>query len=146
MAGRWYKLKPPFEILEHPSDLGIEAHGNSLQEVFQNAAYGLMSVIAGSSKIQLCQQRQVSISGMDRENLLVRWLTEVLYLYDAMKFLTAEVKFETLNDTTLKAVLLGEPYDLSRHELKLDIKAITYHQLKVEERHGLWLARVFVDI
>lgn len=139
-------MKPPFEILEHPSDLGIEAHGNSLQEVFQNAAYGLMSVIAGSSKIQLCQQRQVSISGMDRENLLVRWLTEVLYLYDAMKFLTAEVKFETLNDTTLKAVLLGEPYDLSRHELKLDIKAITYHQLKVEERHGLWLARVFVDI
>ena len=105
-----------------------------------------MSVIAGSSKIEPCQERSVSIAAIDRENLLVRWLTEILYLYDAEKFLTADVKFEILNDTSLKATLLGEPYDASKHELKLDVKAITYHQLTISDCNGIWTARVFVDI
>jgi SHS2 domain-containing protein len=139
-------VKPPFEILEHPSDLGIEAHGSSMQELFQNAAHGFMSVVAGTSKIEPRQNRTIELQALDRENLMVRWLTEILYLYDAEKFLTADVKFETLTDTLLKANILGEPYDVSKHELKLDVKAITYHQLKVEDHDGDWIARVFVDI
>jgi len=117
-----------------------------MQEVFRNAAYGFMSVVAGTSKIESRQNRLIELQATDRENLLVRWLTEILYLYDAEKFLTSDVKFETLTDTLLKANLLGEPYDVSKHELKLDVKAITYHQLKVEDHDGDWIARVFVDI
>jgi SHS2 domain-containing protein len=139
-------VKQPFEILEHPSDLGIEAHGNSIQEVFRNAAQGLISVIAEASQIESRQERMVMLDAFDRENLLVRWLTEILYLYDAEKFLTADVRFELLTDTLLQASLLGEPFDASKHELKLDVKAITYHQLKVENHDGDWIARVFVDI
>jgi SHS2 domain-containing protein len=139
-------VKPPFEILEHPSDLGIEAHGNSKQEVFRNAVHGLVSVVAGASEIEPRQTRMVILRALDRENLMVRWLTEILYLYDAEKFLTADVKFEILTDTLLKANLLGEPYDVSKHELKLDVKAITYHQLKVEDHDGDWIARIFLDI
>ncbi|MGD0589799.1 MAG: archease [Bacteroidota bacterium] len=139
-------MKPPFEILEHPSDLGIEAHGNSMQEVFRNAAHGFMSVVTGTSKIEPRQSRSIELQALDRENLMVRWLTEILYLYDAEKFLTADVKFETLTDTLLKANILGEPYDCSKHELKLDVKAITYHQLKVEDHDDDWVAHVFVDI
>jgi SHS2 domain-containing protein len=139
-------VKPLFKILEHPSDLGIEAHGSSMQELFKNAAHGFMSVVAGTSKIESRQNRFIELQATDRENLLVRWLTEILYLYDAEKFLTADVRFETLTDTLLKANLFGEPYDVSKHELKLDVKAITYHQLKVEDHDGNWIARVFVDI
>jgi SHS2 domain-containing protein len=139
-------VKPQFEILEHPSDLGIEAHGNSMQELFQNAAHGFMSVVAGTSKIESRQNRSIELHATDRENLLVRWLTEILFLYDAEKFLTADVKFEILTDILLKANLFGEPYDASKHELKLDVKAITYHQLKIEDHDGDWIARVFVDI
>jgi SHS2 domain-containing protein len=139
-------VKPPFKILEHPSDLGIEAHGNSMQEVFRNAARGLVSVVTGTSKIEPRQERTVVLQALDRENLMVRWLTEILYLYDAEKFLTADARFEILKDTLLKANLLGEPYDVSKHELKLDVKAITYHQLKVEDHDGNWIARIFVDI
>jgi SHS2 domain-containing protein len=139
-------MNSPFTILEHPSDLGIEAYGNSRQEVFRNAALGLMSVIVETSRIEPGQERAVEIQALDRENLLVRWLTEILYLYDAEKFLTAEMKFETLTDTSLKAVLLGEQYDGSKHELKLDVKAITYHKLSVENHDNDWIARVFVDV
>jgi SHS2 domain-containing protein len=137
---------PAFEILEHPSDLGIEAHGSTREEMYRNAALGLMFVIAGSSKIEPRVERIVNVPAIDRENLMVRWLTEVLFLYDADKFLTAEVKFGMLTDTSLKAIIHGEPFNVSKHELKLDIKAITYHQLKIEEHSGVWTARVFVDI
>ena len=139
-------MKSPFKILEHPSDLGIEAYGKSKQEVFQNAALGLMSVVAGTSRIESRQERIVEIQALDRENLMVRWLTEILFLYDAEKFLTAEIKFETLTDTSLKAVLSGEQYNEAKHELKLDVKAITYHQLSVEDHDSNWIARVFVDV
>jgi SHS2 domain-containing protein len=135
-----------FKILEHPSDLGIEAYGSSKQEVFRNAALGLMSVVAGESRIEPSQERAVTLQALDCENLMVRWLTEILYLYDAEKFLTAKMKFETLSDTSLKAILLGERYDELRHELKLDVKAITYHQLNVACHDDDWIARVFVDV
>ena len=139
-------MMPSFEILEHPSDLGIEAYGKSIEEIYRNAALGLMSVIAGTSKIEPREERLISISAIDRENMLVRWLTEVLYLYDAEKFLTSGVEFLIVNETLLKAKIFGEQYVESKHDLKLDIKAITYHQLKIEERDGEWKARVFVDI
>lgn len=139
-------MKPPFEILEHPSDLGIEANGSSMQNIFRNAAQGLMSIITDESKIDLLQERKVVIKSIDRENLMVRWLTEVLYLYDAEKYFTGDVNFDILCDTSLKATLLGESYNPAKHELKLDVKAITYHQLKIEERNGSWLARVYIDI
>jgi SHS2 domain-containing protein len=135
-----------FEILEHPSDLGIKAQGDSLQNVFCNAAFGLMSVVAGASAIEPRESREVSVSAIDRENMLVRWLTEILYLFDAEKFLTGEIKFTFFSDTALTAHVRGETYDAGKHELKLDVKAITYHQLKIEECDGRWTARVFVDI
>jgi SHS2 domain-containing protein len=139
-------LKPPFEILEHPSDLGIEAHGATMAEAFRNAAHGLMSVIAGSSKIESNEERVISLVALDCENLLVRWLTEILFLYDAEKFLTADAKFDMLNNISLKATVLGQKYDPLNHELTLDIKAITYHKLMVEKLDDIWTARVFVDI
>jgi SHS2 domain-containing protein len=139
-------LKPPFEILEHPSDLGIEARGETMAEAFRNAAAGLMSVIAGSSTIEATEERSISLRALDRENLLVRWLTEILFLYDAEKFLTADAKFDSINATSLKATIFGQQVDASKHELKLDIKAITYHQLMVEKIGDSWIARVFVDI
>ncbi|MGD0036555.1 MAG: archease [Bacteroidota bacterium] len=139
-------MTPAYEILEHPSDLGIEAHGNTREEMYSNAALGLIFVIAGTSKIESLVERTMTIPAIDRENLLVRWLTEVLFLYDAEKFLTAAIEFEVLNDTLLKAKILGEPFNARKHKLRLDIKAITYHQLKIEEHSGIWTARVFVDI
>ena len=117
-----------------------------MAEAFQNAACGFMSIIAGSSKIEADEKRLISIQALDRENLLVRWLTEILYLYDGEKFLTADVKFDMINNTSLKATVLGQQFDASKHELKLDVKAITYHQLMVGKIDGIWIARVFVDI
>ncbi len=139
-------MKPHFEILEHPSDLGIEATGGTVEEAFRTAALGLMSVIAGASSIQAVEKRTISLQALDRGNLFVRWLSEILFLYDAEKFLTADVEFTRMTETSLEAIAAGQLFDASVHELKLDVKAITYHHLLVEQNGDLWRTRVFVDI
>ena len=139
-------LDPQFIILEHPSDLGIEAYGHTMEEMFTNAALGVVSIITEPSQVNQKLERQITLQALDRENLLVRWLNEILFLFHGEKFLVQKVRFETLTDRSLKADVFGEMMDPSRHELKLDIKAVTYHQLKIEDHQDKWTARVFVDV
>jgi SHS2 domain-containing protein len=76
----------------------------------------------------------------------VKWLSEVLYLYDGQEFLVSDVTIERLTSCELEAVATGEIADERKHSFKTDVKAITYHQLKVEEREDGCVVRVFVDI
>jgi len=134
-----------FRVLEHPADVGIEAYGETLQNLFENSATGLTSIIAGASTVHATQRRQVVIESSDVERLLVRWLNEVLYLYDADRFLFSRAEFESIAETGLSGYLLGEPYDPLKHEFHMNVKAITYHQLSVQKRVR-WIARVFFDV
>jgi SHS2 domain-containing protein len=135
-----------YRILEHPSDVGIEAAGRSLKEVFEYAALGLVSIIADPSTVDSAERRFVALEGSDHENLLVKWLSELLYLYDGQQFLPSDVEITRLTSQQLEASVMGESVDAQKHALKTDVKAITYHQLKVEEREDGFLVRVFVDI
>jgi SHS2 domain-containing protein len=135
-----------YRILEHPSDVGIEAAGRSLKEVFEYAALGLVSIIADPATVDSAERRFVALEGSDYENLLVKWLSEILYLYDGQQFLASDVEITRLTSQQLEASVMGEPVDARKHALKTDVKAITYHQLKVEEREDGCLVRVFVDI
>lgn len=134
-----------FRILEHPADIGIEAYGETLQEVFENAAAGLISIIAETSKIQAGHRHHISIESTDVEHLLVRWMNEILYLCDAERFLLAKAEIKKITETSLRGFLFGEPYDSVKHELRMDVKAITYHQLKVQKTDH-WTAKVFFDV
>jgi SHS2 domain-containing protein len=139
-------MNPRFQILEHPADVGIEAYGNSLEELFENAAYGLFSLISVPERIGMGQRLHRTLDSMDLENLLVRWLNELLYLYDGENFLTARTDVRSVSQTSLEGFILGETYDSEKHELKLDVKAVTYHQLQIENTSGRWKARFFVDV
>jgi len=139
-------MTPGFKILEHPSDLGIEARGASLAEAFQNAAAGLMSVIADTSTVGTHELREVNISAADRGQLLVKWLSEILYLYDGQQFVCKEFIIHHFDDTAINATVKGEKLSELKHRTKIDVKAITYHQLVVEEENNSGLVRVFIDI
>lgn len=139
-------MNPRFQILEHPADVGIEAYGNSLEELFENAAYGLFSLISVPEGIGMGQRLHVTLDSIDLENLLVRWLNELLYLYDGENFLTAKTDVRSVSQTSLEGFIFGETYNSKKHELKLDVKAITYHQLQIENISGSWKARFFVDV
>jgi len=135
-----------YRILEHPADIGIEATGPDLKSAFQQAALGLISIIVDPASVDPREQKAVTLQGTDSENLLVKWLSEILYLYDGEDFVTSTITIKKLAATELDAVLAGEAVDGNKHRLKMDVKAITYHQLKVEERRDGCVVSIFLDI
>lgn len=139
-------MESGFRILEHPADIGIEARGRSLKSAFRYAALGLLSIIVDPDSVDPAERRSAIVKGSDVENLLVKWLSEIIYLYDGEDFLVSEINIENLSPTELEADLIGEWVDVKKHRFKMDVKAITYHQLKVEERPDGYFVRVFLDI
>jgi SHS2 domain-containing protein len=135
-----------FRILEHPADMGIEATGADLSEAFRQAAFGLVSIVVDPSTVQPSVQKEVSLDGSDAENLLVRWLSEILYLYDGEDFLVSDIEMANVSATKLKAKLHGEYVVEGRHRLRMDVKAITYHQVGVSRGPEGATVRVFLDI
>ena len=140
------KTLPGFHLIDHPADLGIEAQGKTLSEAFEQAATGLMSVILDLSSVEALASKEVTLHGSDPEHLLVKWLTEVLYLYDGENFVCREFLVCELRDDFLRATVRGEPFAADKHVTRLDVKAVTYHQLLVEQTRGPSRVRVFLDI
>jgi len=139
-------MEPGYTILDHPADLGIESRGATLAEAFEQAAAALVSIIIDNSTVELSETRDLELSAANVEQLLVRWLTEILYLYDGLGFLVGRAVIHDLSPNTLRATLHGEPFSREKHPTKIDVKAVTYHQILVQENHEGGLVRVFLDI
>lgn len=135
-----------FDLIDHPADLGIEAWGQSMVEAFEQAATGLMSVILDIESVRCQQTQTVTLCGTDLEQLLVKWLAEILYLYDGMRFAAVRFEIVELTAESLSAKVHGEPFSSDRHIARLDVKAITYHQLLCEQTSAGARLRVFLDI
>ena len=135
-----------YTILEHPSDIGVEASAESMEEAFALAAEGLMSVIVDPGTVAARESRVVALPAMDEERLLVRWLGEVLYLYDGTGFVPSRFRVARASAAGLSAEAFGEPADRDRHGMRLDVKAVTYHGVSVRRSPGVCEVRVFLDI
>jgi len=138
--------KKGFRLLDHPADLGIEAYGSNLVDAFEQAAVALVSVILELSTVSERESRTVELTASDYQHLLVKWLTEVLYLYDGKGFVGRRFEITHITPTQLKAVIFGEPFDGNKHTTKQDVKAITYHQLEIIEGDTTATVKVFLDI
>ena len=136
----------PFEVLEHPADIGFRAHGGSLPELFANAAMALLWIASDPSAAEPKCEYPVAVESGDRESLMVDWLNEVLYWFDGRRIAFRAWEVRDLTETAIRAVGRGQPRDPERHRARLIVKAATYHQLRIEEREGRWTAQVFLDI
>ncbi len=135
-----------FRLLEHTADMGIEAEGDSLAALFRQTALGLRQIITACTDIQSRQEIPVEVQALDREELLVNWLTELLFLLETRQLLAVEFVIDSISDCRLRARVQGEVFDAGRHFLEREIKAVTYHQIRVEQVAGGWRAQVFVDL
>jgi SHS2 domain-containing protein len=136
----------PFRVLEHTADIGFEAFGATRKEVFANAARALMYLMVDPESIVPREKLPLRTEASDMPNLLVNWLSEILYLFDAEGWLFRDFEVEDLTDRSLEAMARGEKFDRTRHQVKLLVKAITYHQLDLRETAQRWRAQVYVDI
>jgi SHS2 domain-containing protein len=135
-----------FRILEHTADVGFEAFGATREEAFVNAARALIYLIVELDTIDLREEVTVQVQGADSECLLVNWLSELLFLHDTDGWLFRDFEIRDLQDKSLRALARGEKFQRTRHQAKLMVKAITYHQLALEKSPQGWRAQVYVDI
>ena len=136
----------PFRILEHTADIGFEAFGTSREEVFANSARALFHIIVDAAVVERRDALKILTRGANPTELLVNWLSDLLYYQDAQGWLFRDFDVISLSDNSVEATARGEQFDPMRHQIKLLVKAITYHQLALEKVAGGWRAQVYVDI
>ena len=135
-----------YEFINHTTDLGIRVRGISLKELFENAARAMFDLIVDLDTVKTRNQITIEIKGDELEELLADWLRDILYRYNGDEYLLKEFKIEKISPEGLKARVRGEKLDMSRHSLKREIKAVTYHDLKIKKLNHEWQAQIIFDI
>jgi len=149
----YIKMKP-FEYLEHTADVKFRARGRSLEEVFENAALAMLGAMIDPSTVRLDETWTVETESESLEDLLYRWLSEILYLFEVE--LAVFSKFEVALEESeagwrLSGRIGGERVDPKRHLFETEVKAVTLHQFEikreaVEEGDDIWTAQVVLDV
>ena len=135
-----------YKIFNHTADVGIEIYGDDLHQLFINAGLALFDLITDIRTINAATSLPLTVEGTDREDLMVGWLSELLSLHHLRGYLLCDFTLHELEETTLSATLMGEPYTRSRHGELREIKAVTYHQLMVGREKDGWVARIVFDV
>ena len=139
-------MKKDFEFIDHTADIGILAYGADMKQVFANAARGLFSIITNLDSVAVKESRNIQVTAPDPEALLVQWLNELIYLFEAREILFNRFEITSITDTELSAKAFGEKINLAKHELKTQVKAATYHMLKIEQYEVGFRAQVIFDV
>ncbi len=134
-----------FEEIPHTADWSFRAFGHDLRELFENAAFAMFSMqgLTDSNSPRADEiERAVQVQGIDYESLLVNWLSELLYLQETNREIYRRFRVEKISPTTLAARVFGQPI----RKIDKIIKAVTYHNLKIEQTPNGWEAVVVVDV
>jgi SHS2 domain-containing protein len=131
-----------FKPLDHPSDVGIVAYGKDRKEIFENAAYGMFSLMADLDRVESKKVFPIKVEGDEPESLLVNWLNELIFFEDGKKILLKDFKIKKLTDVRLEAETSGEKIDMDRHFIYRPIKAATYNQLQISKNQ----AKIIFDV
>jgi SHS2 domain-containing protein len=131
---------------DHTGDLGIDVEGESLAAVFEEAASGMFGLLTDLSTVDDVNEYHVSANGADVVELLLNWLSELNFMHLTERVLFCSFNVKILDDVRLEASVGGESIDPVRHKIHTEIKAVTYHEMVVEERKDRWYARVIFDI
>lgn len=135
-----------FELFDHTADVGLRIRAADLDMLFADAARAMFSVMADDLEaVRPLEEVAIALEADDLDALLRDWLAELLYVFHVRKLVFSDFSV-SVRDSGLQGTARGEPMDAARHKLDVEIKAVTWHGLKVERTGDGWLAEVIVDI
>jgi SHS2 domain-containing protein len=137
---------PPYRFLDHTADLMIEVRADSLEELFSESAVALFDVIVGVKSVSVRRHVEVQASGDNKEELLVDWLRELFYLFSGERMVLSHFEILHFSETELHARCGGERYRSDLHEVRFDVKAVTYHGLSISHGDGGYSVSVLFDV
>ena len=138
--------KPEFELLEHPSDIGVLARGATRDEALVAVSKGLVSILVDPADFRPIEERYFKATGPDEAAQVVNWLNEILFFFDTEGMVFVEFAIDSWTNNEIIGLARGERLDIDRHEFRTDVKAATYHQFESHETPTGWEIRVFVDV
>jgi SHS2 domain-containing protein len=135
-----------YKVLDHTADIGIEVWGKTKKELFGNAVEAMFDLMVDIQYINAVEEKNVKVAGADIEDLLVNFLREELYLFNGKKWIVKQCKLLKLTAGQIVAQVQGESYDSDKHQLKKEIKAVTYHGISVKKTNQSWKAKIIFDV
>ena len=134
-----------YEFFEHTADIGVRAYGWTLEELFVNAARALYEI---QGRFDLADRRliKIELTADSVEELLVHWLAELLYRFSAEGVCFTHFRIQFTPPNKLTAQMEGGQVDFTHSEVSEEVKAVTYHQLSVQETADGWTATVIFDV
>jgi SHS2 domain-containing protein len=121
-----------YKVLEHTADAMVEVHGENLGELFANAAYAMFDQMTDLSKVKPTGELKIVMNADAREQLLVDFLQELLFVNDVEDFVFSEFEVET-DGKKLEAIIKGEKFDEKKHTKRSVVKGVTYHKLEFND-------------
>jgi SHS2 domain-containing protein len=137
---------PPYQIINHTADLGIIVKGPDVDSLFIHAARAMTDLMVRGDLGEKAFLRDIAIEAADLPDLMVRWLGEILYLFDADQLIVDSIEIKSLRPNKLEATLAFASFKPKHHKVLREIKAVTYHQISVCKVNDEWEARVIFDI
>ncbi|TMA12955.1 MAG: archease [Deltaproteobacteria bacterium] len=135
-----------YRILNRSSDLLIRVFGQTQAELFANSGFALFDLMTDVEKVQIGDRLPLEVEGVDRDDLMVNWMRELLYLYQGSGYLLKEFKVREAKDNYVRAEVSGEKFDPDRHEIQREIRSVAYHQSRMEKTGEQWTAQVLFEI
>lgn len=140
-----------FEVIEDKAtaDICLRIKGKDIEELFENAAYALFSVISDIDQIDAKETKEIELSANNRNALLVDYLNELIYHWDAKKMLyngfNCEIN-ESEKEIRLISDNLGEKYNHQTHDLYTEVKAATYYGLDIKNTKQHLTCEITLDV
>jgi SHS2 domain-containing protein len=138
----------PYEFLEHTADVMFKAWGKSTEELFVSCATALSELMADLSTILPKKKRSISVESETLEDLLFNFLNEIIYYKDAEGLIFCKYDLKIRKNKWLKVECdcFGENIDVKKHVLGIDVKAVTYHNFKIEFLKDRVEAQIILDV
>ena len=135
-----------YRIIEHTADTGFEVRGSSIEHVFETAARAFFKIMWQIDTLQETEPSTVEVTGGDLEELLVNFLEEFLYLYDAKRLVCTGIEVVAVSREKVCARVWLQNFNDAVDQELLGVKAVTYHQLFIGKKDNTWTVRIFLDI
>lgn len=135
-----------YEIVEHTADIGIKAYGKDMKELFSNAAYGMFNIIADLEGLKTTTSVTIKKEAPNYEELLINWLDDLIYNFYTKGIIFSEFNIKELDPKHIEAETRGKHVGDNRSRLKSEVKAATFHDLKIEKSQDGYSVQIIFDV
>lgn len=138
-----------FRYLDHMSDVIVEAYGHTLEHAFANSARGLVNVMFEISEVSPDIKIEINADGYDLKNLLYNWLEQIILIIQIDKVVVSDLQvniYERNGIYTINGVARGEHINLEKHHYKVEVKAVTYHEMAIKQSSKEVTIRFLLDL